>query len=239
MSILPSYAVTNPWTARVSGETVLSAGRSGWQAAALIFAMIVAASCPISPALAAPAVSGVDGAPAQPSVGVSSAEYLIGPGDTLKVVVAQNPDLDADVPVRPDGRISTPLANDIIAVGKTPTQLARDIEKALSQYLRAPSVSVIVSNAVGAFGEVKIVGRGVLTPKALPYRNGMTVLDLVLETGGLSQFAAGNRAKIVRSDKQGTHEIRVRLDDLLNKGKVSENVALKPGDILVIPEAWF
>jgi polysaccharide export outer membrane protein len=178
-----------------------------------------------------------------PIAGVVSAEspseYIIGPGDTLKVVVAQNPDLNADVPVRPDGKISTPLAGDVVAVGKSPTQVARGIETVLSQYLRDPSVSVIVSNATGAVGQVRIVGRGVSSPKGLPYRSGMTVLDLVVQTGGLSQFAAGNRAKIVRLDKDGSHEIQVRLDDLLNKGKMSENVALRPGDVLVIPEAWF
>lgn len=177
---------------------------------------------------------------AVPEASDSSAKYIIGPGDTLKVIVAQNPDLNADVPVRPDGKVSTPLASDIVAVGKTPTQLAHDIEAALGQFVRTPSVSVIVSNPVGAFGQVRVVGRGVPTPKGLPYRSGMTVLDLVLETGGLSQFAAGNRAKIIRaSGKDAVREIRVHLDDLLNKGRVAENVALEPGDILVIPETWF
>jgi polysaccharide export outer membrane protein len=155
------------------------------------------------------------------------------------VVVAQNADLNADVPVRPDGKISTPLASDVVAVGKTPTQLAREIEKVLARFVRAPSVSVIVTNPVGAFGQVRIVGRGVTTPRGFPYRSGMTVLDLVLQAGGLSEFAAGNRAKIIRTDAAGTHEIRVRLDDLLNKGKVADNIRLEPGDILVIPEAWF
>ncbi len=167
------------------------------------------------------------------------AQYIIGPGDTLKVVVAQNPDLNAEVPVRPDGKISTPLASDIVAVGKTPTQLSRDIEAALARYLRDPSVSIIVSNAIGTLGQVRIVGRGVPAPKALPYRSGMTVLDLVLETGGLSQFAAGNRAKVIRSSKGGPRELKVRVDDLINRGRVSENIELEPGDMLVIPEAWF
>jgi len=181
--------------------------------------------------------NGAPAAAATPSDG--SGEYIIGPGDALKIVVSQNPELNADVPVRPDGKITTPLANDVIAVGKTPTELAHDIETALSQYLRKPSVSVIVSKPVGTFGQVRVVGRGVINPKGIPYRNGMTVLDLIQEVGGLSQFAAGNRAKIIRSDRQGTREIKVRLDDLLNKGRIAENVALQPGDILVVPESWF
>lgn len=225
----------------------------------LALATVLLASCansetrPDSETLAGPAARGSAGggsaaralattararAPAGPIDGASS-DYLIGPGDTLKVVVSQNPDLNADVPVRPDGKISTPLAPDVVAVGKTPTQLAGDIQRVLQRYVRAPSVSVIVSIPVGAFGQVRVVGRGVLMPKGFPYRSGMTVLDLILQSGGLSEFAAGNRAKIIRTDKRGTHEIRVRLDDLLNKGRVSENLPLEPGDILVVPEAWF
>ena len=191
-----------------------------------------------SPARAIGTAAGTTRAAAGPIDGALS-DYLIGPGDTLRVVVSQNPDLNADVPVRPDGKISTPLASDVVAVGKTHTQLARDIEKVLVRYVRAPSVSVIVTNPIGAFGQVRVVGKGVVAPKGFPYRSGMTVLDLVLQSGGLSEFAAGNRAKIIRTDKKGTREIRVRLDDLLDKGKVSQNIQLEPGDILVVPEAWF
>jgi polysaccharide export outer membrane protein len=154
-------------------------------------------------------------------------------------VVLQNPQLNAEVPVRPDGKISTPLANDVLAVGKTPTELAKAIEAALGEYVRAPNVSVIVSNPVSTFSQVRVVGQAV-SPRAIPFRNGMTVLDLVIEVGGLSQFAAGNRAKIIRPSEQGAaKEIKVRLGDLLNKGKVSENITLQPGDILVIPETLF
>src|SRR6267143_555097 len=140
----------------------------------------------------------------------ASSEYIIGPGDTLKITVLRNPELNAEVPVRPDGKISTPLVNDAVAVGKTPTQLAQEMEKVIGEYVRAPTVSVIVTHPVSTFSQV--------------------------EVGGLSQFAAGNRAKIVRTEGQSTREIRVRLSDLLNKGKISENVPLRPGDILVIPE---
>jgi polysaccharide biosynthesis/export protein len=172
------------------------------------------------------------------AVSPTSSDYIIGAGDMLKIQVLRNPDLDAEVPVRPDGKISTPLVSDVIAVGKTPTQLGTDMEKVLSQYVRAPTVSVIVTRSTGDQGKVKVVGQAV-SPKAVPYRSGMTVMDLVIEVGGLSQFAAGNRAKLIRSDDSGTHEIRVRLSDLLNKGKISENVALMPGDVLVIPETFF
>lgn len=165
-------------------------------------------------------------------------QYIIGPGDSLRIVVLRNPDLNVDVPVRPDGKISAPLVNDVVAVGKTPSQLSADLRAALAEYIRDPSVSIMVLQATSRFSQVKVVGQAV-APRAVAYRNGMTVLDLVIEVGGLSQFAAGNRAKIVRTRDSKTREIKVRLGDLLNKGKVSENVALMPGDILVIPETLF
>jgi polysaccharide biosynthesis/export protein len=205
---------------------------------AVLFPMLVVlAACGSSPPrVMAPAV-----APAAPgAVGVQppGSEYIIGPGDTLRISVLRNPELSAEVPVRPDGRISTPLVNDVVAVGKTPTQLAAEMEKTIGQYVRSPTVNVIVSNPASTFSQVRVVGQAV-APRAIPFRNGMTVLDLVIQVGGLSQFAAGNRAKIVRTEGQSTREIRVRLNDLINKGKVAENVALQPGDILVIPETLF
>jgi len=168
----------------------------------------------------------------------TSGEYIIGPGDTLKINVLRNPELNAEVPVRPDGKISTPLVNDVVAVGKTPTQLAQEMERVIGEFVRAPTVNVIVTHPASTYSQVRVVGQAV-SPKAVPYRSGMTVLDLVIEVGGLSQFAAGNRAKIVRVEGQSTREIHVRLSDLLNKGKISENVPLRPGDILVIPETLF
>lgn len=167
-----------------------------------------------------------------------AADYIIGPGDTLKIAVLRSPDLDAEVPVRPDGKISTPLVNDVVAVGKTPTQLATEMEKKLGEFVRAPTVSVIVTRATSSRSQVMVIGQAV-SPKALPYHSGMTVVDLMIQVGGLSQFAAGNRAKIIRREGQSTREIRVRLSDLLNKGKITENVTLQPGDILVIPETLF
>jgi len=193
-----------------------------------------AVSPPSSSSSAASAAAGSAAAAASSTSG----EYIIGPGDTLKINVLRNPELNAEVPVRPDGKISTPLVNDVVAVGKTPTQLAQEMERVIGEFVRAPTVNVIVTHPASTYSQVKVVGQAV-SPKAVPYRSGMTVLDLVIEVGGLSQFAAGNRAKIVRVEGQSTREIHVRLNDLLNKGKISENVPLRPGDILVIPETLF
>jgi polysaccharide export outer membrane protein len=207
-------------------------------ATVLSLALIACSGQPSKPAAAAvPTIT----APASQAAKAAPGEYVIGAGDTLSVVVAQNPDLSAEsVPVRPDGRISTPLANDVVAVGRTPTQLAREIESQLREYVRAPNVTVIVRTAVGDLGQVKVIGNGVTTPKAFPYHSGMRVLDLVVAAGGLSQFAAGNRAMVIRTEPDGTtHQIKVKLADLLGHGNVSENILLQPGDILVVPESWF
>jgi polysaccharide export outer membrane protein len=167
-----------------------------------------------------------------------SADYLIGPGDTLQVFVWRNPDLTITVPVRPDGKISTPLVEDMVAVGKTPTRLARDIEQALAVYVKSPEVNVIVTLPASVFSQIKVIGQ-VLHPQALPYRDGMSVLDAVLAVGGLGQFAAGNRAHIVRSDNGTQQDIKVKLDALVNNGDMKQNVLLRPGDVLVVPETHF
>jgi polysaccharide export outer membrane protein len=166
------------------------------------------------------------------------ADYRIGPGDTLKVYVFQNEELSTTVPVRPDGKISTPLVEDMVAVGKSPSQLARDIEKSLAEYVKTPKVNVVVMVAASVFSQVKVIGQ-VKTPQALPYRDGMTVLDAVLAVGGLGQFAAGNRAHIVRTESGKQTEIKVKLDSLLNSGDMKQNLSLKPGDVLVVPETRF
>jgi polysaccharide export outer membrane protein len=143
------------------------------------------------------------------------------------------------VPVRPDGKISTPLVEDLVAVGKTPSQLAREIETRLAEYIRSPQVNIIVTNPVSTFSQVKVIGE-VTNPQSLPYREGLTTLDALLAVGGLTQFAAGNRAKIVRKGEDGKQvEIRVRLESLVRKGKVSENVPLKPGDVVIVPASLF
>lgn len=179
-------------------------------------------------------------AAAAPNTGVTSdTGYMIGPGDTLDIFVWRNDELSKSVPVRPDGKISTPLVEDMVAVGKTPTQLARDIEAVLAQYIRSPKVNVIVSEAISANRQVRVVGQAV-SPRALPFHEGLTVLDVVIAVGGLSEYAAGNRAKVVRAVPNGKpKEIRVRLGDLLNKGDLSSNIELEPGDVIVIPESRF
>jgi polysaccharide biosynthesis/export protein len=182
--------------------------------------------------------SAAEQAPTAPTATTLPADYRIGPGDTLKVYVFQNEELSATVPVRPDGKISTPLVEDMVAVGKTPSQLARDIEKTLAEYVKTPKVNVVVMIAVSVFSQVKVIGQ-VKTPQALPYRDGMTVLDAVLAVGGLGQFAAGNRAHLVRTENGKQTEIKVKLDALVNNGDMKQNVLLKPGDVLVVPETRF
>lgn len=171
--------------------------------------------------------------------GSESSEYAIGPGDSLQIFVWDHADLSTTVQVRPDGKISTPLVEDLQAASRTPTQLARDIEGVLREYVRTPVVTVIMQGFVGEGGQqIRIVGQAV-SPRALQYREGMTVLDVMIEVGGLAEFAAGNRAKIVRKTNGGEIEIKVRLDDLLNDGEIDENVRMRPGDILIIPQSFF
>jgi len=193
----------------------------------LVFSLLLAA-CRSPTALAeeAPAPSAVPG------------DYVIGPGDTIQVFVWRNPDLTVTVPVRPDGKISTPLVEDMVAVGKTPSHLARDIETALAQYVKSPEVNVIVTVPMSAFSQVKVIGQ-VLHPQSLAYREGMTVLDAVLAVGGLSQFAAGNRALLERKHDGKTQQIKIKLDSLVNAGDLKQNIPLEPGDVLVVPESRF
>lgn len=164
--------------------------------------------------------------------------YVIGPGDVLQVFVWRQPELSVSVPVRPDGKVSTPLVEDIVAVGKNPSQLAREMEKVLSEYVRSPQVNVIVSQPISIYSQVKIIGQ-VARAQALPYREGITALDAVLAVGGLAPFAAGNRAKVIRTVKGKQTEIRLKLDDLVNKGDMRQNIPLQPGDVLVVPESRF
>lgn len=168
----------------------------------------------------------------------SDNQYIIGPGDALQVFVWRNPELTSSVPVRPDGKISTPLVENMTAVGKTPSQLARDVEKVLAEYIRSPQVSVIVNTPLSTYSQVKIIGQ-VAKAQSIPYREGMKVLDAVLAVGGLGQFAAGNRAKIVRTEGKKQTEIKVKLADLLDKGDLSQNFDLRSGDVLVVPESRF
>ncbi len=168
-----------------------------------------------------------------------STDYIIAPGAELNVFVWQHPDLSTTVPVRPDGKISTPLVEDIVAAGKTPTELARDIEVVLARYIRQPTVNVIVQTAAPSFQQqVRVVGQAA-NPQALAYRDGMTLLDVMIQVGGLGEFAAGNRAKLTRRTASGQTETTLRLNDLLNSGDLRQNIAILPGDIIIIPEARF
>jgi polysaccharide biosynthesis/export protein len=165
-------------------------------------------------------------------------DYIIGPGDTVQVFVWRNPELTTTVPVRPDGKISTPLVEDMTAVGKTPSRLARDMETVLSKYVKSPQVNVIVTQPVSAFSQVKVVGQ-VKRPSAVPYREGMTLLDAVLAVDGLAEFAAPKRAHLIRNENGKRTAIKVNLQALLDRGDMSENLPLRPGDVLVVPESRF
>ena len=190
------------------------------------------------PVAAQAASEGAQQAAQDEAAAAVSPDYRIGPGDTLKVSVFQNDNLTVTLPVRPDGKISTPLVEDMVAVGKTPSQLARDIEKSLAEYIKSPKVSVVVTVALSIYSQVKVIGQ-VKTPESLPFREGMTVLDAVLAVGGLSQFAAGNRAQLIRTENGKQTEIKVKLDSLLNNGDMKQNLPLRPGDVLVVPETRF
>jgi polysaccharide export outer membrane protein len=180
-----------------------------------------------------------DAPPPNPTVPVSSKTYLIGPGDTLQIFVWRYPEVSTTVPVRPDGKITMPLVEDLQAVGKTSTQLARDLEKALGKYLKDPVASVTITGFVGNFNDqIRVVGQAV-KPQALTYRDELSLLDVMIEVGGLTEFAAGNGAKLVRQTGNGQMTYDLRLADLLNKGDMSANVGMRPGDIVVIPESWF
>jgi polysaccharide export outer membrane protein len=205
----------------------------GWKT--LLALTLFGASLPLwAQAPAAPAAPAT--APATPAV--TDPDYLIGPGDTLQVFVWRNPELSVTVPVRPDGKISTPLVEDMSASGKTPSQLARDMEGVLSEFVRSPQVNVIVTQALSSFSAVKVVGQ-VVRPQVVPYRKGLRVLDVVLACGGVSDFAAPNRAKIVRTAGGKQSEIKVRLGKLLNGGELDQNFELEPGDVLIIPQSMF
>jgi polysaccharide export outer membrane protein len=223
--------------ASLAAMLLLSPAMAAEPAAAQVTPQAAAASAPqeAAPVSAPQAPPGV--APEAAAAAVSP-DYRIGPGDTLKVSVFQNDNLTATLPVRPDGKISTPLVEDMVAVGKTPSQLARDIEKSLGEYIKSPKVSVVVTVALSVYSQVKVIGQ-VKTPESLPFREGMTVLDAVLAVGGLGQFAAGNRAHLIRTENGKQTDIKVKLDSLLNNGDMKQNLPLRPGDVLVVPETRF
>ena len=200
-----------------------------WRAGLCVFALLLLAACTSVPGL-------------PPATNASSAlvpDYIIGPLDSLNIFVWHQPELTETVPVRPDGRISVPLIEDLQAAGKTPTQLARDIEKQLARFVQGPVVTVIVTSFTGPYStQIRVVGEAT-HPQAIAYRENMTLLDVMIAVGGLTQYASGNRATIVR-DVDGKEEAyKVRIDDLVKDGDISANVKMLPGDILIVPEAWF
>jgi len=202
----------------------------------VVFGCGLAAACGGGGGVPVPAV---DTRPQLPAF--DAPEYVIGPGDTLSIQVYRLPDLSATVPVRPDGRISTPLVQSVVAAGRTPSELAREIERELRRFVREPTVTVLVTSFVGPPArQVRVVGEAA-QPLAVPFREGMSVLDVMIQAGGLTRFAAGNRAEIVRRETPGgpAQVIPVRLADLLRDGDMSQDLPMRPGDTLVIPQSWF
>ncbi|HEV7814405.1 MAG TPA: XrtA/PEP-CTERM system exopolysaccharide export protein [Janthinobacterium sp.] len=166
-------------------------------------------------------------------------DYLIGAGDSVNIIVWRNPEVSMTVSVRPDGKITTPLVEDLPASGKTSSELARDIEKALGKFIQQPVVTVVVIGFVGPYSEqIRVIGEAA-KPQALPYRQGMSLMDVLIAVGGVTDFAAGNKASIIRSRDGKQQKLTVRLDDLLKDGDISANMAMRPGDILLIPESFF
>jgi len=177
--------------------------------------------------------------PAAPAdVAAQDYSYIVGAGDSLNIIVWRNPELSMAVPVRPDGKIATPLIDELVAQGKNSVEIARDIEKQLSKYVRDPVVTVIVTGFVGPYSEqIRVVGEAA-KPQFLPYKQKMTLLDVMIAVGGLTDFAAGNDASILRSS-EGNKQYSVRLKDLIKRGDVSANVEMRPGDILIVPQSLF
>ncbi len=205
---------------------VIQSTPSRWLAVALV--LVGLSSCARGPAT--PQVTAVSEAP----------QYQLGAGDSVNIFVWRNPEVSVTgVPVRPDGRISTPLVEDMVAAGKTPTRLARDMEEVLGTYIKDPLVTVTVTGFVGGYGDqIRVVGEA-LNPTALPYRSGMTLLDVMIAVGGLTEFADGNDAVLIRTADGSNKKYPVKLDSLLRRGDIAANVPLQPGDVLVIPERWF
>jgi polysaccharide export outer membrane protein len=203
----------------------ISALTSGFKLLVALGAVITFAGCSSLP-------------PAPKEAASAEYSYKIGPGDNLNIVVWRNPELSMNVPVRPDGKISAPLIDDLNAMGKDSTALARDIEKELAKFIRDPVVTVIVTSFVGPYSEqIRVVGAAA-KPQILAYKQKMTILDVMIAVGGITDFADGNRASILRT-AENNKQYQVRLKDLIKNGNVSANVEMKPGDVVIIPQSWF
>jgi len=176
--------------------------------------------------------------PAPVAAATPDYNYIVGPGDSLNIIVWRNPELSMSVPVRPDGKVTTPLVDEIVAQGKTSSEIARDVERALGKYVRDPIVTVIVTGFVGPYSEqIRVVGEAA-KPQFLSYKQKMTLLDVMIIVGGLTNFADGNSASILRAS-EGDKRYGVRIKDLIQRGDLSANVEMKPGDVLIIPQGWF
>jgi polysaccharide export outer membrane protein len=177
--------------------------------------------------------------PAPVTAPLAAHDYLIGPGDSVNIVVWRNPEVSSLITVRPDGKITTPLVEDVVAIGKTSTELARDIEKALEKFIQQPVVTVIVTGFIGPYQEqIRVIGQAT-RPQALPYREGMSLMDVLISVGGITEFASGNKANIIRTIDGKQQKLSVRLNDLIKDGDITANVQVRPGDILVIPQSFF
>lgn len=204
--------------------------RGAWSAVVRIVALVSAVGLLAGCASSFP--------PAPVSAADADYNYIIGPGDSVQIVVWRNPELSTSVPVRPDGKITAPLVEDLPAMGKDPSTLARDIEQHLSKFIRDPVVTVIVGGFVGPYSEqIRVIGEAA-NPQALPYKQKMTLLDVMIVVGGLTDFADGNGASILRT-AEGNKQYSVRIRDLVKRGDVSANVEMRPGDVLIIPQSWF
>jgi polysaccharide export outer membrane protein len=227
-SFVPAFADAQYWSGFENAGQERKVHRTCFRAITAATALVVA-GCGGAPSLP----------PAPPASSLPSAEYRIGPGDSLNIFVWRNPELSITVPVRPDGRLSIPLVEDVVAIGKTPTTLAREYEQLLSKYIKEPLVTIIVVNFVGPIpDQVRIIGEA-SQPRALPYRADMTLLDAMIAVGGLTRYAAGNDTVLIRTAQGEQNTYSVHLNNLIRDGDIDSNVALRPGDILIIPQRLF
>jgi polysaccharide export outer membrane protein len=225
LGTIRKIAVTMLWGYALKVLHTILSTSIRWLALGLLVGLV--AACASKPSNQAPAIA------ATPDY-----NYIVGAGDTLNIIVWRNPELSLSVPVRPDGKISTPLVDELVAQGKTSIEIAREVEKALGKFVRDPVVTVIVTSFVGPYSEqIRVVGEAA-KPQALPYKQKMTVLDVMVAVGGLTDFADGNAASITRA-AEGNKRYSVRLNDLIKRGDISANVEMRPGDILIIPQGWF
>ncbi len=203
-----------------------SVSKGGWRIGLLVLAGLLLSACATS------------FPPAPAAAADDEYNYVIGPGDNVNIVVWRNPELSMSVPVRPDGKITTPLVEDLPAIGKDASTLARDIEKELARFIREPVVTVVVTQFVGPYSEqIRVVGEAA-EPQVLSYKQKMTLLDVMIAVGGMTEFADGNEATILRT-AEGNKQYSVRIHDLIKEGDVSANVEMRPGDVLIIPQSWF